>query len=194
MLDVAAVSRRVASSFARRLPSSRHLLEELTQEAACAILVVADRYRPGTQSQESFVWPYALKACQQHCAGHAGPVNRPPSADGYHGAKAVTNSLDWYKLNSCSDAIDEAIDRKRSERGDLDTAEPPDEVIDRKRADATVKELCTKAAQGFRNSERAAEIIHASMAGGTHTEIAAEFGVTRQRVNQILQQAQRAGA
>ncbi len=162
-MDVVKLSRQVAAYFVRKLPSSRHLFEELAQEAAIAILAVAPRYRPGALSIESYVKPYALKACQKHCAGFSGPVNRAHLPNDYHGSRAV-----W--LGSIQEQA---------------SGESPEDTVDRQRADAIAKELCEQRSKSFRNPQRAKEILHASLTQST-TAVGVQYGISRQRVEQII--------
>ena len=63
-----------AREFARRLSLARHVIDDLAQEAATAILFAAPRYRKGDQSLKSWAKPLAFKYMRRHLNTLGGPV------------------------------------------------------------------------------------------------------------------------
>lgn len=162
--QVIQLAKKVVNSFIRRMPSATHLREELQQEAAIAILLCAPRYRPGTMSLTTFLWPRAWKALQTHTSALAGPVNRVANSDGFHGTSGA--------------AIYDGASSSR-----------PDDILARTQADRDFRRLCMDAAASFKNPQQVAEILHQALSGATYDEVGKTHGLSRQRINQIVQRS-----
>lgn len=166
-MDVLTLCRKVAASFVRRLPSAKHLYDELVQEGCIAALAREPHYRPGKAAIGTYLYPYIYKAMQVHCAALAGPVNRSPSEAGHHGTTGALN-----------------------DQGDeLETDSTPFDALERREADVLFADKVREASGKFQNADAACEILHAAFSGDTFADVGARHGVSRQRVNQIVQKS-----
>ncbi len=165
-MDVLTLCRKVAASFIRRLPSAKHLYEELVQEGCIAALAKEPDYRPGKAAIGTYLYPYIYKAMQTHCAALSGPVNRSPSGEGHHGTDGAGR-----------------VDAESADQG------TPFDALERREADALFAAKVREASGRFQNAETACEILHAAFSGDTFADVGARHGVSRQRVNQIVQKS-----
>lgn len=159
-----------------------HLLADLKQEAAIAIITHAPRWRKdGGANLETFTRIYAWRAMQELCTTQSGPVSRPMNAGKFEGTSYAPRD------NGHTGVVTNY---------DYDTAAPqPDEALARKDADKIVREFIERRTERFTGKGKLSvdtikTALHDLMRGDTCLEVGKRYGCSKQHMSMLAAQAE----
>lgn len=168
------LSEKFARQFTYRMPSAAHLLADLKQEAAIAVITHAPRWRKnGGANLETFTRIYAWRAMQELCTTQSGPVSKPMNAGKFEGTFYATGTVpDFYDHHST-----------------------PDSVMERKDADAIVREFIDRRAERFTGNgklsiDKIKNALRDLMSGDTCVEVGKRYGTSKQHMSMLAAQAE----
>lgn len=172
------LSEKFARQFTYRMPSAAHLLADLKQEAAIAIVIRAPDWKPnGGANLETYTRWYAWRAMQELCTKQSGPVSKPMALGKYEGTGY-------------------AVDTNTPGDGMLKTEyNGPDEALARKDADAIVRDFIDRRTERFSGKgklsvETIKDALQDLMSGDSCIEIGKRYGCSKQHVSMLAAQAE----
>lgn len=155
--QIDSLSKKWARQFASRMSLGRHMVDDLSQEAAIACLRAAKRYRPEKGSLENYARLWAFALMQKH-------MNQHGAALGHGRHQPITHTL-----------VEVPTEGQHMWADTRATSGHAHETV-------VAREALARA-----SDERQYVMVVMRIEGHTMPEIAAAFGVSQQRVDQILE-------
>lgn len=181
---IEALSEKFARQFTYRMPSAAHLLADLKQEAAIAIVLRAPEWKSdGGANLETYTRWYAWRAMQELCTKQSGPVSKPMALGKYEGTVySVAGGVTTEREDRANEYLSSACNT-------------PDEMLARKEADEIVRDFIERRASRFSGKgklsiETIKSALHDLISGDSCTEIGERYGCSKQHISMLAAQAE----
>lgn len=172
------LSEKFSRQFTYRMPSAAHLLSDLKQEAAIAIITHAPRWKKdGGANLETFTRIYAWRAMQELCTTQSGPVSKPMNAGKFEGTSYASGEGEVASTSGSS----------------YDNT--PEDLMDRKDANRIVHEFIDRRAERFTGNgklsiDKIKNALCDLMSGDTCVEVGKRYGTSKQHMSMLAAQAE----